>query len=228
MGRIAGVTAEETRQRLLASAAAHFAEHGYDGAKIADIAAEAGVTGGAIYAHFPAKVELLAAALDLYGDDQIDDLLTVEPDQRDTVAIIERTGQALNHRSYADGALLVEAIVAARRHPEVAELLIESFRARERELNELLIADQHAGAVGPAVRTEAVARFLVMLSLGSLLVTAMDLPPVDDEDWAAVITDLATRFKPSPRPANRPDNSTDSPDAGGHADAAGHAPTEET
>ena len=41
MGRIAGVTAAETRERLLLAAADVFAERGYDGTRVADIAAAA-------------------------------------------------------------------------------------------------------------------------------------------------------------------------------------------
>ena len=52
MGRIAGVTAAQTRERLLQAAADVFAERGYDGTRVADIAAAAGVSNGAMYAHF--------------------------------------------------------------------------------------------------------------------------------------------------------------------------------
>jgi ferredoxin len=52
MGRIAGVTATDTRERLLRAAADVFAERGYDGTRVADIAAAAGVSNGALYTHF--------------------------------------------------------------------------------------------------------------------------------------------------------------------------------
>jgi hypothetical protein len=49
MGRIAGVTAADTRERLLQAAAEVFAARGYDGTRVADIAAAAGVSNGALY-----------------------------------------------------------------------------------------------------------------------------------------------------------------------------------
>jgi len=52
---------EETRERILASAAEHFASDGYAATSIRDIAGKAGVTVGAIYAHFPSKGRLLVA-----------------------------------------------------------------------------------------------------------------------------------------------------------------------
>ena len=42
MGRVAGVAAADTRERLLLAAADVFAERGYDGTRVADIAAAAG------------------------------------------------------------------------------------------------------------------------------------------------------------------------------------------
>src|ERR1700750_2467546 len=67
MGRIAGVTAAETRERLLRAAADVFAERGYDGTRVADIAAAAGGSHGALYAHFASKADLLVAALGAPG-----------------------------------------------------------------------------------------------------------------------------------------------------------------
>ena len=60
VGRIAGVTPEETRERLLDAAARVFELKGYEGATVAQIAREAGVSSGAIYAHYASKAELLA------------------------------------------------------------------------------------------------------------------------------------------------------------------------
>jgi AcrR family transcriptional regulator len=81
MGRIAGVTAEETRARLLRAAADVFAQRGYDGTRVADIAAAADVSSGALYAHFGSKAELLVAALRTHGRQLLADALAAGPDQ---------------------------------------------------------------------------------------------------------------------------------------------------
>ena len=81
MGRIAGVTAAETRARLLRAAADAFAERGYDGTRVADIAAAAGVSSGAMYAHFSSKADLLAGALRTHGRRLLADLFAAEPDR---------------------------------------------------------------------------------------------------------------------------------------------------
>src|SRR5437588_9918723 len=48
-----------TRERILAAAADVFAERGYEGAAVSDIARRAGFTTGAIYGRFRDKAELL-------------------------------------------------------------------------------------------------------------------------------------------------------------------------
>lgn len=52
--------AATTRAQLLAAAATVFAEKGYEGSSVGDVAAEAGYTKGAVYAHFDSKEDLLA------------------------------------------------------------------------------------------------------------------------------------------------------------------------
>lgn len=194
MARIAGVTAEETRDRLLAGAAQVFARLGYDGASIAEIAAAAGITSGAIYGHFGSKAELFAATLRSHGDDEVDRLLTLGGPVVDPAVLFHQRGIELQHQRPEDGSLLVEAIVAARRHPEIAEMLVESFTGREQNLAGLLEAGQRAGVVDAGVRTAAVARFLVMVSLGSVLLAAIEMPAVDGDDWTALVTDLVGHF----------------------------------
>jgi AcrR family transcriptional regulator len=60
---------EETRAALMAVARKHFARTGYSDAEIAEIAAEARVTTGAVYHHFASKKGLFTAvAEDLEGE----------------------------------------------------------------------------------------------------------------------------------------------------------------
>jgi AcrR family transcriptional regulator len=61
-GRIA--RGEATRERLLVSARAQFGTHGYDGASLDAILAEAGVKRGALYHHYASKQELFEAVVD--------------------------------------------------------------------------------------------------------------------------------------------------------------------
>src|SRR5262245_542209 len=119
VGRIAGVTAAETRERLLHAAADVFAKRGYDGTRVADIARAAGVSNGALYAHFGAKAELLGAALRTHGPQVLAEQFAADPDQPITELLLT-IGRALPRRRDAFGYLVVEAMVAARRDEDLA------------------------------------------------------------------------------------------------------------
>lgn len=60
--------ADARRAQLLSSAARLFRRHGFHGVGIDDIGAAAGVSGPAVYRHFPGKQALLAAITDAYLD----------------------------------------------------------------------------------------------------------------------------------------------------------------
>ena len=55
---------EETRAHILDAAVRHFAIAGYNAASVDDICAEAGVSKGAFYHHFPSKQAIFLALLD--------------------------------------------------------------------------------------------------------------------------------------------------------------------
>ena len=194
MGRLAGVTTEETRERLLDAAAAVFGRLGYEKASINDITTAAGLSSGSIYAHFGSKAELFAAALRSHSAEEIDGLLG-RTDGFDLAALLTERGSHLDRPRAAGRSLVVEAIVAAKHDPKVAELLVESFGRREQRFTELLQAAQAAGAIDAAVPADAAARLILVIALGSLLVSAMDLPPVDHDGWSALIGDLVDRFR---------------------------------
>ena len=54
----------EIAARLLEAAAAAFVQHGYEGARVSEIARNAGVTVGAVYARWPNKTAVMVAAVD--------------------------------------------------------------------------------------------------------------------------------------------------------------------
>ena len=194
MGRIAGVTTEETRERLLRAAAAVFARLGYEKASISDITAEAELSSGSIYGHFGSKAELFVATLRAHSAREIEGLLG-GGDAIDVAAVITARGATLDRRSPAEGSLVVEAIVAAKHDPKVAELLLESFGQRERRFTDLLRAAQAAGEIDDTVSPDAAARLILVIALGSLLVAAMDLPPVEHDGWSTLIESLVDRFR---------------------------------
>ena len=195
MGRIAGVTAAETRERLLLAAADVFARRGYDGTRVADIAEAAEVSSGALYAHFGSKAELLVAALRTHGRRLLAEVLPADPG-RPVTELLLRIGRLLPRRRDARGYLIVEALVAARRDEDVARLMRDYVGERGDWLAELVRVAQADGELDPALSPIALAHFCLLLSMGSALITP-DLRAVTEEEWAALLTRVAAGLAPT-------------------------------
>src|SRR3954467_2203061 len=118
MARTAGATAAGTTEKVLRAAADVFGARGYDGTRVSDIAEAAGLSNGAMYAYFGSKAELLVGALCAHGRRLLADLVAAPP-PRSIAALLLVTGRSLRRRRDADGWLVIEALVAARRDEDV-------------------------------------------------------------------------------------------------------------
>jgi AcrR family transcriptional regulator len=205
MGRIAGVAAAETRERLLRAAADVFAGRGYDGARVADIAAAAGVSNGALYAHFASKAELLVAALRTHGPRLLAEALAADPG-RPVGDLLLYVGRRLPRRRGPSGYLIVEALAAARRDEDVARLMRDYVGERADSIAALVGGAQAAGEIDPALSPAAIAHFCLLLSMGSALVTP-DLHAVSEEEWATLLGRVVAAVAPE-QPTGAPDQPT--------------------
>jgi len=79
-----------TRRRLIEAALDSFGERGWHGVTVAGIAERAGVSRGAAQHHFPAREDLVVAAVDLLGEAQIDELRAQAADLPSGASRIER------------------------------------------------------------------------------------------------------------------------------------------
>ena len=132
-----------TRQALIEAAAEVFAEKGFHGASLEEIAEAAGFTRGAIYSNFENKEDLLFAVLDHYLDVEIE-AISGElgsysgPDTNEaTVAA------AMPIAEYSMGtpswpALSLELRLSALRNPEVRRRLVEHERRSADKVLELI------------------------------------------------------------------------------------------
>lgn len=198
MGRIAGLTAAQTRDRLLRAAAQVFAERGYDGARVADIAAAAGVSNGALYAHFGSKADLLVAALGTHGRRALAEQFAADP-ARSILDVLLVLGRELPHRGAGGGHLVVEALVAARRDEDVAESMRDYIGERSGRLADLVGVGQLAGELDAELSRNAIAHLCLLLGMGSRLLTS-DLHGVGDEEWTALMARVLDALRP---PAGR-------------------------
>lgn len=128
-----------TRQLLLDAATKSFTKLGFHGATVATIAREAGVSTGALYAHFPSKDDLFLALLD--------------EDVERTVDAVQRT---VSHADRAHGwmtsladdperfVLYVEFWAYAIRRPDVRARFAQRAAAYRRAIAEQAAAEAEA------------------------------------------------------------------------------------
>jgi len=195
---------DEIRAKLIASAAEVFAEKGYDGAGVAEIARRAGYTTGAIYGRFSGKAELLLAAIGAHSDSELDQLFNEHSFEGKVTDILTTVGSHLvTDQMGPESALLLEAFVAARRDPEVRRLMQGALDLRGDRLADLVAEAQSTGAIDPALDTEAVVRFCHAVGFGFLLFRAVELDLPDPGPWEDLIARLVDALDvtdPSDRP----------------------------
>jgi len=189
-----------TRDRLVAGALEVFRRDGYEGARVSEIARVAGMTTGAIYANYRGKADLLLDAIATGSGTEIDELLSAAS-SIGSRQLLEVLGSGLVDRREGDLPLLLEAIVAARRDPELARLLRDRFDQRGRRLVEIVDHGKTAGAIDTDLSTEAIASFCRTLALGVLVARTLDLPTPDHDDWDVLITRLLDAVTPESKEA---------------------------
>jgi AcrR family transcriptional regulator len=140
--------AERTRAEILTVATAEFAEHGYDGARVDDIAARTRTTKRMIYYYFGGKRQLYVAALEqAYGRIRSAEL-QVNVDHLDPVAAIRRIAEITfdHHEANPDFIRLV-SIENIHRAEHIAHLpgLVDLNTPAVRRLGTLLERGQRLG-----------------------------------------------------------------------------------
>jgi AcrR family transcriptional regulator len=200
VGRIAGVAPGETKARLVDAAVQVFAERGYEGARVTDIARQAGLSSGAIYAHYSSKAELLVDAIRSHGPDELGRLLETGDVRTPLPDLLLQLAGALEHRHPTQGSLLLEALAASRRDPELGAMFHSAVTGREALIATLARYGAQAGDVDPDVAPDAVARFCLMVVLGAMVARVLDLPAIEPGDWTNLITRLVDGIRAEEHP----------------------------
>lgn len=156
---------QETRERIIRTAAKRFREDGVEAVGVAALMADAGLTHGGFYAHFPSKEALVAAACaEGFGESQDRLRKTIErhPPGEKLVALAE-TYLSPAHRDHPG-----QGCIAAAIGPEIARHPAETRAEFTRGLHgllELAAAALEADGGDPAAAAEAVAAMVGALTL---------------------------------------------------------------
>ena len=192
-----------TRAKLVEAAAAVFAERGYDGAGVQEIARRAGLTTGAIYGRFSGKAELLREAIHSRSTDELDELFAQHQFEGHVSDVIRVAGAHLVERcdeeEHAGNALLLEAFVAARRDPEIRVAVKGLLEERANRMADIIEAAKADGSIDPAVDTDAAVRFCHAVGLGFLLYDALEIDLPLPQPWEHLITRLVQSLATSPK-----------------------------
>ena len=192
----------DTAARLVQAAVEVFAEKGYDKAGVAEIARRAGLTTGAIYSRFSGKAELLAEAIRCAGGDELDELFAQHGFEGRAGDILAMVGMHLVTRTRDPlRSMLLEAFVAARRDPEVREVIRRHLLERARQMGALLDDAKVHGTLDPELDTAAIVHFAHAVGLGFLLYEAIGVDNPSPGAWHGVIDRVIAATRPtSPDP----------------------------
>ncbi len=187
---------QQTREHLLAAAAQVFAERGFYGASLDEVAAVAGFTKGAVYSNFKNKEDLFLALFKANYDREMDALRATLTDSKappearisDFVGLIrDQTRESGSNFSL----LYQEFWLYAARNPEVREQLIRIDDEGARALAEILRSENERVGVEPLKSPLQTARLVEILFRGIGQLRVLQPEMVDDEFIEAAIAFVA-------------------------------------
>jgi TetR/AcrR family transcriptional regulator, transcriptional repressor for nem operon len=165
-----------TRQRILQAAGRRFKQDGIDGAGVAGVMSDAGLTNGAFYAHFSSKEDLVANVLADQLRTQRESLDRESPDREGLEAFVRFYLSPAHRDQAADGCPSAALLDEIARRPDAT---------RQVFTNELMgVIDDIATRLDPtdiaAARTDALTIFGLMV--GTLqLARALTDPDLSDQ-----------------------------------------------
>ncbi len=187
---------QQTRDHLLAAAAEVFAERGFHGASLDEVAAVAGFTKGAVYSNFKNKEDLFLALFKANYDREMDAIRAVlndsevPPEARisDFVALIRDQTTAVG-RNF--NLLYQEFWLYAARNPDVRKELTRIDDEGAQALAEILRAERERVGLEPLASPLHTARIVEVLFRGIAQLRVLEPDVADDEFVEAAIAFVA-------------------------------------
>lgn len=148
-----------SRQTVLDAAVAAFIEHGYDATSMGLLSSRLGLSKAAIYHHFPAKAELLRAALDealggLEGVLRQEDALGGSPEQRLAFVMRGAVHVLIEKLPY------VTLLLRVRGNTDVERNALTRRREFDRAVTALVVEARNEGSVRSDIDPSVVTRLI--------------------------------------------------------------------
>lgn len=195
----------ELTERLLDAAVEVFAERGFEAARVAEIARRAGVTTGAIYARWPGKRDLIAAAIrhTVPKYMQTPSLVAATPADEVAAAL---GGDRASAQSARVRDVMLEALVSARRDDSFGYAVSDAMSGEAARLSDIVARGKADGCIDPELSTTAVVALCQALGLGMRLAAASETDGAAAEaaDWDALVSRMSAALRPltAERPAS--------------------------
>jgi AcrR family transcriptional regulator len=159
---------DQKEREILQAAAAVFAERGFRGTRVADIARRAGIGKGTIYEYFRSKEDLFTQLFHWYTEQAYSSMLSTGHEPTDSpLTVLRRSCESLlaSCQEMQELYPLTMEFWSASTASEFREGLTEEFRRLYEQFRgaiaDILRAGKTQGEVGPQVEPEAVAAVLV-------------------------------------------------------------------
>ncbi len=190
----------QTRDALVAAATRVFAERGFHGANLDEVAALAGFTKGAVYSNFAGKDELFLAVLESRYDRALGALQ----------AAVERAGDGPDRPTdwaeYVRGQyteeeeqwsiLIQEFTLYALRHPEARARLAALQRADTEAISRVIAAERRLHGIEMPEPPEDQATIVVALFRGLFEMRVIDHSAVDERVLESVLSFVTRAMTP--------------------------------
>lgn len=188
---------------VIAATIVRLTEMGESGVNIKEIAAETGVSYGAIYHHFKDRDGLIRAAqferlrsqpgMDLQA---LAEALDDPGELGDFIVSIQAIADAIADPARAKVRLVRSSVMtSATAHPELHEALTALETQIVDELTDLVARAQNLGIADPDLNPRAAAVYLEALSYGVVLMEFMDNPPPAADLSAVLLRGFAALLK---------------------------------
>ena len=167
----------ETTRRILAVAARLFADHGYDGTSMDQVAEEAGVGKGTIFYIFATKAALFEALVVQAAESFRDDLVAAREGRRGWAALIEAEqtiATRIDAHPHVAQILLVELIRRGRPWAQTTAAARETILEPLRGIMGEVAADRQAAGIAGHAATPAQIETVCVAVLGALALATLD------------------------------------------------------
>ena len=182
------------RQRVIDAAINCFARHGFHGASMQQICAEAAMSPGALYRYFPSKVSIIAAIAEAERQQHLSffEHLAEAEDPVEALASIglDKLEQILGKPT---AMLAAEVMAEAVRNPDVCDMFYRNQVEARSHVVAALRRGQASGTVDPALDVETACQLIMAMGDGLKVHQNLD-PTLTPARFRPVLQQLLRRF----------------------------------